>query len=94
MSLPNLTIEKILFPIITLWLETYFPSENIIYVVIDRTNWACINLFMVSVVWDKRAFPIYFTLLPKMGSSNFDDQILALSQVLPIFNNYKMIVLL
>lgn len=92
LSLPNLTIEKIWFPVITLWLETYFSLELLIYVVIDRTNWACVNLFVVSVVWDKRAFPVYFTLLPKMGSSNFDDQILALSQVLPIFNNYKICV--
>ncbi len=70
--LPNLTIEKIWFPIVTTWLEMNFTSDKIIYLVIDRTNWACVNLFMVSVVWDKRAFPIYFTLLPKLGrrSSN------------------------
>ena len=64
MSLPSLTIEKIWFPIVTTWLKTYFQTEKIIYVVIDRTAWGCINLFAVSVVWDKRAFPIYFELLP------------------------------
>lgn len=85
LSLPNLTIETIWFPIVTAWLETHFTSSNIIYVVINRTNWrslpdrilcpasfaSCINLFMVSVVWDKRTFPVYFELLPKLGSSIF-----------------------
>lgn len=91
--LPNLTIEKIWFPIVTTWLEMNFTSDKIIYLVIDRTNWACVNLFMVSVVWDKRAFPIYFTLLPKLGSSNIDEQKAILSKVLPTFNNYKICVL-
>ncbi|BAZ68094.1 MAG: hypothetical protein KME28_04900 [Pelatocladus maniniholoensis HA4357-MV3] len=73
LSLPNLTIEKTWFPIVTAWLETNFTCEKIIYVVIDRTNWAGVNLFMVSVVWDKRAFPVYFELLPKLGSSNLKE---------------------
>ncbi|GAX45666.1 transposase [Tolypothrix sp. NIES-4075] len=93
LSLPNLKIEEIWFPIVTTWLEANFTSEKIIYVVIDRTNWACVNLFMVSVVWDKRAFPVYFELLPKLGCSQIDEQKLILSKVLPLFNNYKICVL-
>ncbi|MDF5715728.1 MAG: IS4 family transposase [Rhizonema sp. NSF051] len=107
LSLPNLTIEKIWFPIVTTWLSINFTELKIIHVVIDRTNWrslpgrgfcpasfaACVNLFMVSVVWDKRSFPVYFELLPKLGSSNIDEQKAILSKVLPIFNNYKICVL-
>jgi hypothetical protein len=93
LSLPNLTIEKIWFPIITEWLSIYFTNKKIIYVAIDRTNWSRINLFMVSVIWDKRAFPIYFKLLPKLGSSNIDEQQKILSQVMPLFHNYKICVL-
>jgi Reverse transcriptase (RNA-dependent DNA polymerase)/Transposase DDE domain len=93
LSLPNFKIEKIWFPIVTTWLEANFTSEKIIYVVIDRTNWACVNLFMVSVVWDKRAFPVYFELLPKLGCSQIDEQKLIISKVLPLFNNYKICVL-
>jgi hypothetical protein len=66
LSLPNLTIEKVWFPIIEEILKRYFAPEKIIYVAIDRTNWCRINLFMVSIIWDKRAFPIYFSLLPKL----------------------------
>lgn len=90
MSLPSLTLEKTWFPIVLTWLETYFQTETIIYVVVERTNWACINLLMISVVWDKRALTIYFELLPKLGSSNLDEQKAALSQVLPVFKHYKI----
>ena len=93
LSLPNLSIEKVWFPIVTTWLSTYFEPEKIIYVVMDRTSWSRINLFMVSVVWDKRAFPIYFALLPKLGSSNFDEQTRILCQAFPLFEDYKICVL-
>ncbi len=93
LSSPSLTIAKIWLPIVTTWLATYFTSGEIVYVVIDRTNWACVNLLMISVVWDKRAFPVYFELLPKLGSSNLDEQKAVFSQALPIFKNYKVCVL-
>ncbi len=93
LSLPNLTIEKIWFPIIKEWLSIYFTNGEIIYLAIDRTNWSRINLFMVSVIWDKRAFPIYFKLLPKLGSSNISEQEKLLSQVMPLFEKYKVCVL-
>ncbi len=93
LSLPSLKIERIWFPIVTTWLQTHFTSPQVIYVVIERTNWACVNLFMISVVWDKRTFPVYFELLPKLGTSNIDEQKAIISKVLPIFNNYKICVL-
>lgn len=48
---------------------------------------------MVSVVWDKRAFPVYFSLLPKLGNSNLEEQTKILSKVLPLFENYKICIL-
>ena len=93
LSLPNLTIEKVWFPIVKEWLEIYFTPEKIFYVAIDRTNWGCINLFMVSIIWDKRAFPIYFELLPKLGSSNISEQENLISKVMPLFEKYKICIL-
>lgn len=92
-SLPNLTIERVWFPIIEEILKIYFSQEKIIYVAIDRTNWCRINLFMVSIIWDKRAFPVYFTLLPKLGSSNLKEQQSAITKILPIFKDYKICIL-
>ncbi|NEQ62780.1 MAG: IS4 family transposase, partial [Moorea sp. SIO4A1] len=93
LSLPNLTIEEVWFPIVEELLKTYFNSETLIYLAIDRTNWGHINLIMVSLIWDKRGFPIYFTLLPKLGSSNLTEQKSVLSKVIPIFKNYKICLL-
>lgn len=93
LSLPYLKIEKVWFPIVTTLLETYFEREKIIYIAIDRTNWGRINLFVTSIIWDKRAFPIYFELLPKLGSSSLDEQKAHLSKTIPLFNNYKICVL-
>jgi hypothetical protein len=33
------------------------------------------NLLMVSVIWKKRAFPVYWQFLEKAGSSNLTEQI-------------------
>ncbi|MGF1672840.1 MAG: IS4 family transposase [Rivularia sp. (in: cyanobacteria)] len=93
LSLPNLTIEKVWFPIIEELLRRYFTSEKIIYLAIDRTNWCRINLFMVSIIWDKRAFPVYFKLLPKLGSSNITEQKDIIYKIIPLFRNYKICVL-
>jgi hypothetical protein len=93
LSLPNLTIHQIWFPIVTAWLETHFTSDRMIYVVIDRTNWCCTNLMIISLVWDKRGFPIYLELLPKLGSSNIDEQKTTISKILPIFKDYKICIL-
>jgi hypothetical protein len=64
LSLPNLTVEKVWFPILQTLLSTYYDQKRIIYVAMDRTNWDYINLMVVSLIWDKRALPIYFELLP------------------------------
>ena len=57
------------------------------------TQWGCINLFTIALIWQKRAIPLYWCLLPKLGSSNLQEQTLALEQVLPLFKEYKLIVL-
>ena len=48
---------------------------------------------MVSLIWDKRAIPIYFELLPKLGSTNLVEQQAVLSQVFPLLREYKLTVL-
>jgi hypothetical protein len=48
---------------------------------------------MVSLIWDKRAIPVYWELLPKLGSSNWSEQKAAIEQVLPLFKNYKVVIL-
>ena len=73
LDFPNLTIELIWFPLITYWLTTYCRVGQSLSIAIDGSQWGCINLFMVSLIWERRAIPLYWSLLPKLGSSNFDE---------------------
>ncbi len=77
------------FPVSTYWLETYCQKMAVLYVAIDRTQWGYINLFMISLIWDKRAIPLYWVLLPKRGASDLSEQKTVISPVLPRLKGYK-----
>ena len=72
--LPQLKVETIWLPIISYWLETFVPIKSPLYLAIDRTRWQAINIFVISLIWQKRAMPIYWELLPKKGNSNLAEQ--------------------
>lgn len=48
---------------------------------------------MVSLIWDKRAIPLYWVFLPKLGVSNLSEQKTALLPVFPLLKGYKTVVL-
>ena len=93
LDLPQLTISQIWYPLIAYWLTHYCQPSQLLSIVIDRTQWGYINLLMVSLVWEKRALPICWTLLPKLGNSSLTEQQDILNKVLPILENYKVVVL-
>ena len=92
--LPLISIPVLWFPIIKYILRTHFrkkPSQLIL--AIDRTQWRDKNLFIVSVIWEKRSWPIYWKLLDKKGSSNLREQKALLRPVLRLLKRYKVVVL-
>lgn len=91
--MPILNLETLWMPIIKNWLAQNFTANQVIYLVIDRTIWHRKNLIMISVIYEQRAIPVYFELLPKLGSSNLSEQTSLIFQVLPLFKEYKLIVL-
>ena len=93
LSLPIFNIKTLWFPIIKDWASQNFTNNQPIYLVIDRTIWKRKNLIMISMIYDSRAIPLYFELLPKLGSSNLAEQKRVFSQVLPLFKNSQMIIL-
>jgi hypothetical protein len=93
LSLKKLNIETLWHPILKQIIATYFSLEKTIYLVIDRTRWANVNILMISVLYKKRAIPVYFELLDKKGNSNLKEQTTALSKVMPLFKDYQKIVL-
>lgn len=91
--LPQFTFGNIWFPLVSYWLKTYCHRGELLYVAIDRTQWGCINLLMISLIWDKRAIPLYWVLLPKLGSSSLEEQQRTLLPVFRLLNGYKIVVL-
>jgi hypothetical protein len=93
LELPQLTLNLLWYPLITYWLATYCQAGQTLTIVIARTQWGYINLLMVSLVWEHRAIPLFWTLLPKLGSSNVTEQMDAIAQVLPLLKDYQVVVL-
>ena len=92
-SLEKLNIQTLWHPILEKIIETYYPLKNNVYLIIDRTRWANVNILMISLLYQKRAIPVYFELLDKKGNSNIQEQTRALSLVMPLFRKYQKIVL-
>ncbi len=69
------------------YVEKEFKSEERLILVLDRTQWKDNNIFMISVIWRKRALPIYWIILEKKGSSNVREQIALIRPVLKLFSH-------
>ena len=93
LSLKILDVEELWFPILKEILKNYYNPLKRIYIVPDRTRWLNINIFMVSLIYKKRAIPIYFELLDKKGNSSAKEQIEILSKIFDVFKNYQKVIL-
>lgn len=90
---PAVNIKVLWFPVIKYLLKIYFIRSQELLVTIDRTQWRETNLFVVSLVWDKRALPLYWRILNKQGCSSVAEQKALLRPVLSLLKGYKIVVL-
>jgi hypothetical protein len=60
-------------------------------IALDRTQGQEYNVLMVSAIVQKRAFPIFWTLLDKHGASKKVEQQQVLRPVIPLFKRYKLV---
>ena len=93
LSLTQFEIQTLWFPILADWIKTEWQPSGAIYLAIDRSQWRAINLLMVSLIYERRAIPVYFFRLPKKGNSNLAQQKQVLEPALKLFRDYKTIVL-
>lgn len=91
--LPQLSVRALWFPILKHWLKLHLKGSNQVRLVIDRTQWQQRNVFVVSVVWDKRAIPVYWQLLSSQGSSNLAEHKAMLRPVLRLFKSYQILLM-
>jgi hypothetical protein len=61
-------------------------------IALDRTQWKEYNVLMVSAIAQKRAFPIFWTLLDKHGASNVVEQQQVLRPVIRLLKRYKLVI--
>ena len=91
--LPRLSLPLLWFPLIKKIITTQFKKGDKLIITIDRTQWKNNNLSMVSVIWKKRALPIYWLLLCKKGGSNFYEQMATSRPVLRLLKEYDLVVI-
>ncbi len=93
LKLDCLQIETLWFPLIEIILEEKFKPQYPLKIAIDRTQWRDKNVFMISLIWDKRAIPLYWQLLDKKGSSNLGEQQALITPILELLKDYEVILL-
>lgn len=70
LQIKALSILVLWFPIIKEVMARQLKVGSQLVVALDRTQWKEYNVLMVSAIVQKRAFPIFWTLLDKRGASN------------------------
>ncbi|WP_081942929.1 IS4 family transposase [Myxosarcina sp. GI1] len=91
--LPQLNPKCVWFPIIKKWLKINQTKKRVCYVAIDRTRWQERNLFVASLIKNKRAIPLNWMLLDKKGNSNLREQKRLLKSTLKLLKGYEVIVI-
>lgn len=90
---PKLSVALIWLPLIRQVLMSKIPSGSRIIVALDRTQWQVNNLLIVTVIYQKRALPVYWQFLEKKGSSNLGEQIAVIRPVLRLLKCYEIVVI-
>ena len=52
-------LDDIWLSLVIGWIKSSVNQNSVIYLAIDRTKWQLNNILMVSMIWRKRAIPIY-----------------------------------
>ena len=91
--LPRLSLPLLWFPLIKKIIAIHFKKRDRLIITIDRTQWKNNNISMVSVIWKRRALPIYWLLLSKKGSSNFYEQMATIRPILRLLKQYDLVVI-
>ena len=93
LKLPSLTAEKLWFPLIKYILRTQYKQKQELMLAIDRTQWRDRNIFVISLIWEKRGIPLYWQILSKQGCSNLAEQQRLIRPILGLLKDYEKVIL-
>lgn len=92
--IPQLSIQYLWFPLIKRWVRnSHIRGHKKLIFAIDRTQWRSENVFVISLIEQKRAIPVYWLLLPKRGCSNLGEQKELIRPLLRLFKGYQILIL-
>jgi hypothetical protein len=80
------------FPIVKEVISRQLKAVRQLVIALDRTQGQEYNVLMVSDLVQKRAFPIFWTLLDKRGASNLVEQQQVLRPVILLLKRYKLVI--
>jgi uncharacterized protein (UPF0128 family) len=93
LTLNALSVVLLSFPIIEAIINKHFKVGSQLTIAMDRTQWKENNVLVVSVIYQKRAWPIYWCLLEKDGSSNLTEQQKVIRPVIRLLKKYKLVII-
>lgn len=92
--LPQLSVRYLWFPIVKRWVKiSQLRGSRRLTFAIDRTQWRDQNIFVISLIEDRRAIPVYWIPLFKRGCSNLREQKALIRPVMQLFKGYEILVL-
>ncbi|WP_293165665.1 hypothetical protein [Okeania sp. SIO2C9] len=89
----SLSLPIFWFPIIQAIINQEFRNGSRLILTIDRTQWKNNNIFVIAVIYKKRALPIYWQVLNKKGSTSFLEQKALIKPVLRLLKTYQLVVI-
>ena len=93
LNLRRLSVVILWFPLIKEIITRRISKGKQVIIALDRTQWQENNLLMVSVIYQKRAFPIFWILLSKKGASDLREQQSVLRPVLKLFKTHNIVII-
>jgi len=93
LHLRRLSVVILWFPLIKEIINRRISPGKQLIIALDRTQWQENNILMASVIYQKRAFPIFWILLQKKGASDLREQQTVLRPVIKLFKTHKLVII-
>ena len=92
LNLTRLSVVLVWFPLIKEIITQHIHRGKQLIIALDRTTWQDNNILMVSAIYQKRGFPIFWILLSKKGASDLREQKIVLRPVIKLFKTYQIVI--
>jgi hypothetical protein len=92
LKFPALNIEKLWFPLLKYILRDQFNKQKKLRVAIDRTQWRDRNIFLICLIRQQRALPLYWQILHKKGCNKIRQK-KNIRSIFLLLNQYKFVLI-